>query len=169
MIVLAIAAAAVAVAVKTCPFPLPDRLGGELVARYAQCDGVEATFLQGMRLNDSLRLDVTVLQATDSAGWARLQRDFNAHGPTDTQRKALEQGMDMISFKLFRKDNSPAPVDTAAVNNVVAVSYLKHAVCVYHAETREQGFQIVRYQVRYSVSQYNKHQTQQKKTRMSRG
>ena len=73
-------------------------------------------------------LDVTVLQATDSAGWERLQRDFGAHGPTGTQREALEQGKDIISFKLFRKDNSPAPIDKEAVNNVVAVSYLKHAV-----------------------------------------
>lgn len=155
---LALLVAAATVLLKTCPHPLPDRLAGELVARYASCDGVRATFLKGMRLNDSLRLDVTVLQATDSAGWERLQRDFGAHGPTDTQREALEQGKDIISFKLFRKDNSPAPVDTAAVNNVAAVSYLKRAVCVYHTESREQSNQILTYQIKYSISQYKKQQ-----------
>lgn len=150
----ALLAAAVAAAVKGCPHVLPDRMGGELVARYGSCENVKAAFLKGKRLNDSLRVDVTVLRATDSAGWARLTRDFNAHGPTTGQRESLRKGKDMISFKLFRKDNSPAPIDTAAVNNVVAISYLKHAVCVYHTQSREQSDQILHCQIRYSISQY---------------
>ena len=155
--VLVLAAAAVAALVKSCPMPLPDWMAGELVTRYAPSDGVSATFLRGKQIDDSLRVDVTVLQATDSAGWARLLNDFNVSGITENQQKALGQGKDIICFKLFRKDNTPAPIDKEAVNNVVAISYLKHAVCVYHTETHEQVDRILEYQIKYSISQYKQH------------
>ena len=140
------------------PQVVPYSQCSDVYKQYADVDGIDATFIKGYRVNDTLTVNVTLLQATDSAGWARLQRDFGAHGPTDTQREALEQGKDIISFKLFRKDNSPAPIDKEAVNNVVAVSYLKHAVCVYHTETHEQVDRILEYQIKYSISQYKKQQ-----------
>ncbi|MBR4505919.1 MAG: hypothetical protein IKP21_04005, partial [Bacteroidales bacterium] len=44
----------------------------ELYRAYMDTPGVDATFIRGFQVNDTVSVDVTLLQATDSAGWATL-------------------------------------------------------------------------------------------------
>jgi len=54
------------------PRALPEEECSEVYRQWADVDGVEATFLRGYRVNDSVTVDATLLQATDSAGWDSL-------------------------------------------------------------------------------------------------
>ena len=55
----------------------PQQQTSELYQRYAGAEGIDAAYVTDYRVNDSLFVDVTVLQATTDTGWARLQKDLN--------------------------------------------------------------------------------------------
>ncbi len=65
-----------ALAWKYWPRTVPWDECSALYRQYAHADGIEATFLRGYRVNDTLAIDVTLLQATDSAGWQHLRKDI---------------------------------------------------------------------------------------------
>ena len=49
----------------------------EVYRRYAHVEGVEAAFVKGFPINDTLGVDVTLLRATNSAGWDFLVDTFH--------------------------------------------------------------------------------------------
>ena len=56
----------------------------EVYTRYADDESIDASFIKGYRVNDTLFVDVTLLQAKDSAGWERLLNDFHLENVIDT-------------------------------------------------------------------------------------
>ncbi|MBR4506765.1 MAG: hypothetical protein IKP21_08325, partial [Bacteroidales bacterium] len=54
------------------PRSLPPEECSELYRAYMDTPGVDATFIRGFQVNDTVSVDVTLLQTTDSAGWATL-------------------------------------------------------------------------------------------------
>lgn len=55
----------------------PSREVSELYARYADVEGVEASFIKDYRVNDSVFVDVTVLEATTDSAWENLMNVFD--------------------------------------------------------------------------------------------
>ena len=49
----------------------------EVYKRYSRVEGVRATYMKDYRINDTLTIGVTLLEATTDSGWAVLQEDFN--------------------------------------------------------------------------------------------
>ena len=49
----------------------------EVYKRYSRVEGVRATYMKDYRINDTLTVAVTLLEATTDSGWAVLQEDFN--------------------------------------------------------------------------------------------
>ena len=76
LVVTAIVAAEVLAAVvwRCCLFP--EREVSDLYQRYCHVPGIEASYVKGFRINDTLAIDATLLHATDSASWERLVEDF---------------------------------------------------------------------------------------------
>ena len=66
-----------AFALKQCRRTLPESQCSEVYRRYAHVPGVEAAFVKGFPINDTVAVDVTLLHATDSAGWAFLVDTFH--------------------------------------------------------------------------------------------
>ncbi len=64
------------IAYRHWPRTVPWEECSALYRQYAHADGIEATFLRGYQVNDNLSVDVTLLQATDSAGWQHLRKDI---------------------------------------------------------------------------------------------
>ena len=65
-------------------FPL--RQVSPLYLRYEHVPGIAASYVHGFRINDTLRVDVTLLEATTDSGWAEIERAFAVaelpqHGP----------------------------------------------------------------------------------------
>ncbi len=50
----------------------------EVYKRYHKVEGVRATYVKNYPVNDTLTIGVTLLEATDSAGWEYLLQKFNA-------------------------------------------------------------------------------------------
>ena len=84
LIVAAIVAAEVLAAVVWRCYLYPEREVSDLYLRYAEDPGVEASYVKGFRINDTLAIDATLLHATDSANWERLLNDFHLVNAIDT-------------------------------------------------------------------------------------
>ena len=69
---------------------------GPLYRHYAHCEGVRASYLKGKRVNDTMRVDMTLLQATDSAGWARLQEDFQIPPLSEEHMRLMKDGSSIM-------------------------------------------------------------------------
>lgn len=48
----------------------------EVYKKYSRVEGVRATYVKDFRVNDTLTVGVTLLEATDSAGWEYLLNAF---------------------------------------------------------------------------------------------
>ena len=64
-------------AVRYLPGIVPESQCSEVYRRYAHVPGVEAAFVKGFPINDTLGVDVTLLRAADSAGWDFLVDTFH--------------------------------------------------------------------------------------------
>ena len=49
----------------------------ELYRRYCDVPGIRAAFIKDKKINDTVFVDVTLLQAMDDSAWCVLQKDFN--------------------------------------------------------------------------------------------
>ena len=85
------------------PRQLPVEECSDVFQRYKDVEGVAASFIKGFPVNDTLRLDVTTLQATDSAGWERLLEDFHIRRSSELPeivQRWLNEGKDMVGVHL---------------------------------------------------------------------
>ncbi|MBR4229526.1 MAG: hypothetical protein IKR83_02310 [Bacteroidales bacterium] len=64
------------IAYRHWPRAVPWEECSTLYRHYAHADGIEATFIHNYKVNDTLSIDITLLQATDSAGWQHLRKDI---------------------------------------------------------------------------------------------
>ena len=79
----------------------PTHAVSEVYSRYAGTDGLNVVFLKDFKVNDTLLLDVTLLEAKDSAGWERLLNDFHLENVIDTSayRQPHSFSISMVSPK----------------------------------------------------------------------
>lgn len=105
----------------------------ELYLRYEHADGIKASFIKDYRINDTLTLDVTLLQATDSAGWQQLIEDF------EIPAEVIESGAKSVA----------ADRNTLTIlgNNVTdmqlpVASFRDKYICAFHTRDKEQKEQV---------------------------
>ncbi len=120
----------------------PDKCS-ELYRRYSHEEGVEAAFLQGFRLNDSVAVDVTTLSAVDSIAWNRLCADLGIYPieVTEEDRKHVERGQDVIII-------CPSSIyfqEKAELVSPFFVSLLYHRISFYSTKTEGELRLIIRY------------------------
>lgn len=128
----------------------PSREVSELYSRYADVPGIDVSFVKGYRINDTLAVDVTLLQATDSAGWETLKKDFNVHELDEHTQRKIDCGINIVTMRLAPRKDPTLPMDTTdrLNNNAVAVSRLHHTVSVFQTNTMEEQHEILYYQLK---------------------
>jgi hypothetical protein len=116
-------------------FPSGEASG--LYLRYENVEGVEASFVKNYKVNDTIAVDVTLLEATDSAGWARMKEDF---GITDVEDHPLEERElvrelynNHISLQKASPDKNYKMPDTNICNNdIITCERAVRRVAVFH-------------------------------------
>ena len=137
-LVAAIAAIGGTLAFRLWPRTVPPEEASELYRRYADTPGVDATFIKGFHVNDTLSLDVTLLQATDSMGWETLVTDFQL--PTIF----LTSENHNVIFRKAKKGHTDRQRDPISENNdqiIVAVDI--HAISIFHITDKNQFYQLI--------------------------
>ena len=108
----------------------------DLYLRYENVEGVEASFVKNYKVNDTIAVDVTLLEATDSAGWARMKEDFGIIELEDLSPEEREM-LRPLDSKRFIMRLSPGKdykiQDTNRSKNDI-VTYIKSEkkVCIFH-------------------------------------
>lgn len=124
---------------------------GDLYRTYADVPGIDATFLHNFPLNDTLTIDVTILQATDSAGWVLLLKDFDMTPPPPEVIEIC--GKDFIEMRQAPKNDYSGCRDTVLLNNdFIATSWYEKTIWVFVIETEEQYSAVLLNQVDESIN-----------------
>ena len=94
----------VALAVRLWPRTIPFDQCSDVYKRYAAVDGVVATFIKDYKVNDTVFVDVTLLEATDSVSWTTLKKDFDVPDPSPDFQQFIDSGEDLIIGGRFREN-----------------------------------------------------------------
>lgn len=124
-------------AVRYLPPAIAYWRSSEVYKRYSKVEGVRATYIKDFRVNDTVTVGVTLLEATDSAGWEYLINKFNI-----SQEIIEETAIDVWTRKCLR--NHPEIIYNSKDSNcqegfeVVAMSMKKQAICVLHTRNEQE-------------------------------
>lgn len=118
----------------------------EVYKRYSNVEGVNATYIKNYRVSDTLTVAVSLLEATDSTGWAMLQKDL-AITPIPPEVAAIMDTGDVEVWLVSKQDYSRR--DTAVLNSdLIVMQYFRRTIAIFELESREQLEDILYYQSR---------------------
>lgn len=90
---------------------------------------VKASFIKDFKVNDTVFVDVTLLEAIDSVGWDILKTDFKVPPPPLELQPLIDNGEDLLFTKHIPKyiaNTSAFPYD------LLVISHLTHTLTVFH-------------------------------------
>jgi hypothetical protein len=121
---------------------------------YVNNPSIRASFIKDFRINDSVSVDVTLLEATDSVGWNTLVTDMNLGIQDSSTRSDIANGMDLITVKQVKKGVYSKPIATSSGNvDIVATSHLRKEVSIFHSKDRKEKHAIWFYNLEKSINQ----------------
>ncbi len=133
------------VAWRWLPRPLPPEECSELYRAYMDTPGVDATFIRGFQVNDTVSVDVTLLQATDSAGWERLITDANLSNDTK-EVSNLYKHKKTVLIHAFPKGHMELPTATNfSDNDLMAIDRTEQTLAIFHITDIKQLTAIISY------------------------
>ena len=139
------------------PRTVPYAQCSDLYKRYAAIDGIDATFIKDFQVNDTLFLDVTLLEAKDSAGWDMLKRDFGIHDLPPAFQQLVDEGHDLVSTKKIPRQQNLSQQDTNGITyDVAAISRLMHAVSIFHTKDLSERRAAMDHNFEYNEQQTSK-------------
>ena len=130
-------------AVKYLPGAVAYWRSSEVYKRYCEVEGVRASYVKDYPVNDTLTIGVTLLEATDSAGWEYLKQAFAIS--TEMVRAAEKIPSFDVWIRQTLKDhpeirydeNDDSSSDTKEVE-IVAISNSKQEICVLHTQNEQE-------------------------------
>ena len=122
-------------AVVLCPrIVLPSQCS-EVYKRYSKADGIDATFIKDYRVNDSVFVDVTVLEASNDSAWAVLKKEYKVPALTPKQKIDMENGSPCIAFCGLHKKDERAKYTNE--NTLVVAMHNNSTIYVFYSKTSE--------------------------------
>lgn len=141
--------AALTLAVKYRPRGLSEEECGPLYRQYAHAPGIEASFVKGFRVNDTLAVDATLLRAKDTAAWERLAEGFR----TKNLEAHLTSDKKKVVTYLAPRDHPQLPMDTDIENNeLVAISYHTLSIAIFHTHGKNEIIAVNNYNIDLSTT-----------------
>ena len=122
------------------PRTVPLEECSEVYKRYYKVEGVRATYVKNYPLNDTLTIGVTLLEATDSAGWEYLLEAFNI--PHELTEIA---DIDVWTWQALRnhpEERYNSMVDDRQVEKsdleIVSISTKDQEICIFHTRNEQE-------------------------------
>lgn len=119
-------------------YVVPMRQVSDLYRRYEHADGIAASYIHNYPVNDTLTLDVTLLEATTDSGWARLVRDFCIPRiedyPDSLKALFLDNDSPSIVFWNYPQGHPEQKMDTIDRdrNNILFVDHGARTISLFH-------------------------------------
>ena len=111
----------------------------DLYLKYADYEGVDASFVKSYKVNDTVFVDVTLLEAKTDSAWIMLQTDFDVPIIPEEYRE-LVANSNSVDFWLASKDNPQNRTDTIlSHNNIIVMSRQMQTICICHINNKNQA------------------------------
>ena len=137
--ILALVEALVCYVVLQREYLFPSDEVSEIYDRYEKVEGIDVSFVKDYKVNDTLFVDVTLLEAKDSVGWTTLQADFHVPVIPEEYRKLLANSSS-VDFWLASKKDPTIKTDTIiSHNDLIVMSRQRQTICVCHIENKRQA------------------------------
>lgn len=124
-----------------------------LYEHYAAIAGIDATFIKDFRVNDSVFIDVTLLEAKDSANWAMLKRDFAVPELDSKICQHIYNKKELIFSQPLTLSHYPIniPSDTIIFDEL-AISYYSHTLTIFHAKNEKEILELCIHNLNESIN-----------------
>lgn len=146
---------AVVLCIKYVPRAVPWEECSEVYKRYSRVEGVRATYVKDFRVNDTLTVGVTLLEATTDSGWATLQGDFGLPVIPKEYEERLCGDSNKVSVKNYPKDAPLFSGDDTLENDLIAISRYRHTISHFEIQSKEQSELIMHKQYDESLKKIN--------------
>ena len=121
------------VAVKLWPRTVPFDQCGEIYQKYADREDIDVTFVKDYKVNDTVFVDVTMVEAKDSAAWALLCVDFDVLIIPEEYRELFTNN-NAFNIKRIPDNNSKGHDNDSTC--IMVASYKKQELCFFHTGDR---------------------------------
>ncbi len=124
----------------------PSGQGSDLYQTYAGNPEIQASFVKGFRVNDTMTVDVTVLEATTDSSWSLLMDDFGIPAIPE-EFKELYANNASVDFGLVSKCDTRTTDSDPDNNNVMASSRQRQTIWVFSTANQSQREAIISYKI----------------------
>ena len=132
-------AVALGAALKCRPRTVPLEECSEVYRQYCDTPGIRAAFIKDKQINDTLRLDMTLLQADDSATFVWLLKKWGKSDELIEELLSFDNDEKTRFVKRIPKGHPELPRDKDDTNNeVIATFPVLKSVAIFHTQTQEQ-------------------------------
>ncbi len=140
-------------AVLFLPQVVPFDQCSDVYKKYAGMDGVDATFIRDYKVNDTVYVDVTYIEATTDSSWNEIKRDFQISIPPEIMDLYDSNSVDL---KFAPHNNYSSPKDSILINNdIIVFAYFKQTVLVFDIKDEKQSDAIINRQIINTINKKN--------------
>lgn len=129
----------------------PSHGVSEIYCKYSGTEGINAAFFKDYRINDTVTVDVTFLEATDSNGWNLMCEDFKISKLDSVTQEKIDNGKDLIFSKRLNKNNLSEQIDDTNAVIIRTVSYINKAVSIFHTSNEMERYAVLFYTLDKSI------------------
>lgn len=121
------------------PRTVPFEQCSEIYQKYANVEDIKVSFIKDFKVNDTVFVDVTLLEAIDSTGWDILQHEFAIPALEPPLKQVVEQKKDLVISKLVEKGDYHKPASPSSLDcEIMAFSYGSQTICIFHIKNLEE-------------------------------
>lgn len=113
------------------PRTVPPERASELYRQYASNPHLNVSYIEDFRVNDTVTVDVTLLEAKDDEGWEELRERFDISDLSDIPeevRHLFAEKTKAIGFSHYEED------DEGEIVNIVVYSRIEKSVYLFHTK-----------------------------------
>ena len=134
-----------------CRYVAPHRQVSDLYRRYEHVDGIAASYIHNYPVNDTLSLDVTLLEATSDSGWQTLCSDFAISGVVE---EIMKVGPEIVfSRQVSRHDYTQVILGDSPDVELLAISCDSKTLAIFHTHNPKETHAVLYHNLTKSVNQ----------------
>ena len=124
---------------------------GEINQRYLSIPNVHSTFTKDKKINDSVSVDVVLLQAENEAGWGKMMEEFDIADIPDEYLADFNSDSNQVWLKFLNIDSTrQQPPSEMAV-----IYFYKKSILLLHLANEYQYNTLVRYYLESNIKNNN--------------
>lgn len=140
-------------AVKLWPRTVPFDQCSDIYKRYVGVEGIDVSFIKDFKVNDSVFVDVTLLEAKDSAGWAALKHDFSVPELNAELQAIIDNGENLIFSQILAPSHYPISIHSDTILfDILATSYYSHTLAIFHGKNKKDILSVFRHNFQESIN-----------------